>query len=132
MLPEIDPKTVVAAAMAANAFLTAPLALLIKRDFRRLGRASWAAAVWSGIAMHGHALATFLIAWLDRGSLYAPAAWSAAAGGALAGNPLMAAGLSRIGEAAQRIWTGDGDRAVAHATSGPCLQQNLVAVLEGN
>jgi len=53
-------------------------------------------------------------------------------GGALAGNPMMAAGLSRIGEAAARIWDGSAGRAVAHATSGPCLQQNLVCVLEGN
>lgn len=53
-------------------------------------------------------------------------------GGALAGNPIMAVGLSRIGECATRIWSGDADRAVAHATSGPCLQQNLVCVLEGN
>jgi len=53
-------------------------------------------------------------------------------GGALAGNPLMAVGLSRIGEAAQQSWRGGADRAVAHATSGPCLQQNLVCVLEGN
>ena len=53
-------------------------------------------------------------------------------GGALAGNPMMAAGLSRIGEAARRIWDGSADRAVAHATSGPCLQQNLVCVMEGN
>jgi acetyl-CoA acetyltransferase len=53
-------------------------------------------------------------------------------GGALAGNPMMAAGLSRLGEAARRIWDGSADRAVAHATSGPCLQQNLVCVLEGN
>jgi acetyl-CoA acetyltransferase len=52
-------------------------------------------------------------------------------GGALAGNPMMAAGLTRIGEAARRIWDGSADRAVAHATSGPCLQQNLVCVLEG-
>ena len=52
-------------------------------------------------------------------------------GGALAANPLMSAGLIRIGEAASRIRAGDGDRAVAHATSGPCLQQNLVCVLEG-
>jgi hypothetical protein len=43
----------------------------------------------------------------------------------------MAAGLVRIGEAARRIQRGDADRAVAHATSGPCLQQNLVCVLEG-
>jgi acetyl-CoA acetyltransferase len=52
-------------------------------------------------------------------------------GGALAGNPLMAVGLSRIGECASRIFSGDADRGVAHATSGPCLQQNLVCVLEG-
>jgi acetyl-CoA acetyltransferase len=52
-------------------------------------------------------------------------------GGALAANPMMSAGLIRIGEASQAIWTGQADRAVAHATSGPCLQQNLVCVLEG-
>jgi acetyl-CoA acetyltransferase len=52
-------------------------------------------------------------------------------GGALAANPVMAAGLIRIGEAAARIWSGSAQRAVAHATSGPCLQQNLVCVLEG-
>jgi acetyl-CoA acetyltransferase len=52
-------------------------------------------------------------------------------GGALAANPLMVAGLIRIGEAARRIMDGDAKRAVAHATSGPCLQQNLVCVLEG-
>ncbi|MEE1740385.1 thiolase domain-containing protein [Streptomyces sp. BE147] len=52
-------------------------------------------------------------------------------GGALAANPMMAAGLVRLGEAAARIHRGESDRALAHATSGPCLQQNLVAVLEG-
>ncbi len=52
-------------------------------------------------------------------------------GGALAGNPMFAAGLNRIGEAARRIFTGEADRVLAHATSGPALQQNLVAVLEG-
>jgi acetyl-CoA acetyltransferase len=52
-------------------------------------------------------------------------------GGPLAANPLMSAGLIRIGEAAARIASGDARRAVAHATSGPCLQQNLVCVLEG-
>jgi acetyl-CoA acetyltransferase len=52
-------------------------------------------------------------------------------GGALAANPMMSAGLIRIGEAATRIWSGEADRAVAHATSGPCLQQNLVCVLGG-
>jgi acetyl-CoA acetyltransferase len=52
-------------------------------------------------------------------------------GGALCANPMMAAGLIRIGEAARRISEGSAQRAVAHATSGPCLQQNLVCVLEG-
>ena len=52
-------------------------------------------------------------------------------GGPLAANPVMSAGLIRIGEVAQRIMTGDAGRGVAHATSGPCLQQNLVAVLDG-
>ena len=52
-------------------------------------------------------------------------------GGALAANPMMASGLIRIGEAAQRIIDGAASRVVAHATSGPCLQQNLVCVLEG-
>ena len=52
-------------------------------------------------------------------------------GGPLAANPVMSAGLIRIGEAAARISSGEARRAVAHATSGPCLQQNLVCVLEG-
>jgi acetyl-CoA acetyltransferase len=52
-------------------------------------------------------------------------------GGALCANPMMAAGLIRIGEAASRILDGSANRAVAHATSGACLQQNLVCVLEG-
>ncbi|HEY0448064.1 thiolase domain-containing protein [Actinophytocola sp.] len=50
-------------------------------------------------------------------------------GGPLCGNPMFAAGLVRIGAAATRI--APGERAVAHATSGPALQQNLVCVLEG-
>jgi acetyl-CoA acetyltransferase len=52
-------------------------------------------------------------------------------GGPLAANGVMSAGLIRIGEAAEAIATGRARRAVAHATSGPCLQQNLVCVLEG-
>ena len=51
-------------------------------------------------------------------------------GGALSANPIMAAGLIRIGEAATRLMEGDFKRAVAHATSGPCLQQNLVCFME--
>ncbi|HET6965534.1 MAG TPA: lipid-transfer protein, partial [Acidimicrobiales bacterium] len=52
-------------------------------------------------------------------------------GGALAGNPIMAVGLERIVEAAARIIDGSANRALAHATSGPLLQQNLVCLLEG-
>lgn len=50
-------------------------------------------------------------------------------GGALAGNPMFGAGAIRIGEAASRIWDGSADSALGHATSGPCLQQNLVCTL---
>lgn len=53
-------------------------------------------------------------------------------GGALVSNPVMVAGLVRIGEAARRLSAGQGQRAVAHATSGPCLQQNLVCVMEAD
>lgn len=52
-------------------------------------------------------------------------------GGALSANPIMSAGLIRIAEAAAAVHRGDAGRALAHATSGPCLQQNLVCVLEG-
>ncbi|HEY4375595.1 MAG TPA: thiolase domain-containing protein [Acidimicrobiales bacterium] len=52
-------------------------------------------------------------------------------GGALCANSMMTAGLIRIGEVANRISSGEANRGVAHATSGPCLQQNLVCVLEG-
>jgi acetyl-CoA acetyltransferase len=53
-------------------------------------------------------------------------------GGPLAANPVMSAGLIRIGEVARRITAGEADRGVAHASSGPCLQHNLVCVLEGD
>jgi len=52
-------------------------------------------------------------------------------GGALAANPMFSTGLERIGFAARHIFDGSAQRALAHATSGPVLQQNLVAVLEG-
>jgi len=52
-------------------------------------------------------------------------------GGALCANPMFAAGLARIGCAAQAIMSGRASRSLGHATSGPALQQNLVCVLEG-
>ncbi len=51
-------------------------------------------------------------------------------GGVLAGNLMMASGLSRIGEVFNRIVQGEAERGIAHATSGPCLQHNLVTVVE--
>ncbi|QIK76665.1 thiolase domain-containing protein [Nocardioides piscis] len=53
-------------------------------------------------------------------------------GGALAGNPMFSAGGIRIGEAATRIWSGEVDKALGHATSGPALQQNLLCVLDAD
>jgi acetyl-CoA acetyltransferase len=52
-------------------------------------------------------------------------------GGPLAGHPVMATGLIRVIEVADRITAGSARRGVAHASSGPCLQQNLLCVLEG-
>lgn len=52
-------------------------------------------------------------------------------GGALAANPMFSTGLERIGYAARHIFGGSAGRVLAHATSGPVLQQNLVAVMEG-
>lgn len=52
-------------------------------------------------------------------------------GGALTAHPMFSAGLERIGLAAQHIFDGSARRVLAHATSGPVLQQNLVAVMEG-
>lgn len=51
-------------------------------------------------------------------------------GGALTADPLMATGLIRIGEAARHILEGAADRTVGHATAGPCLQNNMVVVME--
>jgi acetyl-CoA acetyltransferase len=53
-------------------------------------------------------------------------------GGALAANAIMATGLVRIAEAARAIVHGGKHRTLAHSTSGPCLQWNLVCILEGD
>ncbi len=66
-----------------------------------------------------------------RSSLSLPESVSVSpSGGALAGNPMFAAGLARIGHAARLVCAGAAGRALGHATSGPALQQNLVCVLE--
>jgi acetyl-CoA acetyltransferase len=53
-----------------------------------------------------------------------------ASGGSLAAWPYIVSGLLRIGEAASQIHAGKAFRALGHATSGPCLQQNLLCVME--
>ncbi len=50
-------------------------------------------------------------------------------GGSLTSNPMFGAGLIRIGEAALRVWDGTATKTLAHATSGPALQQNLLCTL---
>ena len=52
-------------------------------------------------------------------------------GGSLVADPLFSAGLERIGYAAHSVWEGRSERALAHATSGHLLQQNLICLLEG-
>jgi acetyl-CoA acetyltransferase len=53
-------------------------------------------------------------------------------GGPLVANPMMVSGLIRIGEAFRQINEHGKHRTLGHASSGPCLQQNLVCVLEGD
>jgi acetyl-CoA acetyltransferase len=53
-------------------------------------------------------------------------------GGALVANPVMTTGLVRIGEAFRQVHDHGKQRVLGHASSGPCLQQNLVCVLEGS
>jgi acetyl-CoA acetyltransferase len=60
----------------------------------------------------------------DDGTHFARRVWDS--------NPMTSAGLMRIAEVARRIMIGSADRGVAHASSGPCLQQNLVCVMEGD
>lgn len=53
-------------------------------------------------------------------------------GGPLAGAPATATGLIRIGESARAIHQGRATRALAHATNGPALQQNLVCLMDAS
>ena len=50
-------------------------------------------------------------------------------GGSFASDTPMVAGLIRIGEAAAAVKAG-AKRALGHATSGPCIQHNLVCIVE--
>lgn len=51
-------------------------------------------------------------------------------GGTRGAQSVMTAGLATIGRAAAAVMRGEAKRAVGHASSGPALQHNLIAVLE--
>ncbi|MEK9649758.1 MAG: lipid-transfer protein [Gammaproteobacteria bacterium] len=53
-------------------------------------------------------------------------------GGPLAGNVMMAAGLDAIGHAYKILRDKNSVSALAHASSGPCLQHNLLACLRSH
>jgi acetyl-CoA acetyltransferase len=53
-------------------------------------------------------------------------------GGSLVADPMMVTGLARVGRAWRQVAENGRGRVLAHASSGPCLQQNLVCVMEGD
>jgi protein-S-isoprenylcysteine O-methyltransferase Ste14 len=65
-----SPLAVISLIMIINAILSVPFGVLASRSFQNTGKLSAPLAIWSGIAMHGHAVMTFAVAWLDRVSLY--------------------------------------------------------------
>ena len=75
--------TIVVGYVLINAVLSVPFTLQARADFRRQGKWSRSTAVFSGLIMHGHFLATIALAWLDRGSLYVPSLISLALGAGL-------------------------------------------------
>ncbi|MEA1941906.1 MAG: PEMT/PEM2 methyltransferase family protein [Pseudomonadota bacterium] len=82
-----------------NAVIAIPFMMQARRDFARQGRWSRATAAWSGLVMHGQALATAALAIADRGSLWPVSGISLTAGGALfaAGAAVIAAGRLAYG-----------------------------------
>jgi acetyl-CoA acetyltransferase len=88
-----------------------------------------AGAVWADVA-ELHAPFTHQELILRRAMALGDDARINPSGGALAANPMFAAGLARIGVAATEVIEGRADVALGHATSGPALQQNLVCLME--
>ena len=68
------PLTIIA--MISNGLLSIPFGVLAKRSFAKNGNLTSFLGAWSGVAMHGHALMTFAIAWINRGTLYTPRYWA--------------------------------------------------------
>ena len=73
----------VVAYILLTAALSIPFMLRARSEFRQQGKWSPMTAAFSGLIMHGHFLATIALAWLDRGSLFAPNLISLALGGGL-------------------------------------------------
>ena len=82
-----------------NALISIPFMMQARRDFARHGRWSRVTAAWSGLVMHGQALATAALAVADRGSLWPVSVVSLSAGGVLlvAGASVIAAGRLAYG-----------------------------------
>ena len=72
------------------------MSIAVRRDFARVGQITLPNAIWAGIAMHGQFVVTFIVAWLDRGSLFAGDFWTVSAGWTLiaVGGAAIAAGRS--------------------------------------
>ena len=62
--------------MFLNGCLSIPFGILAKHSFAKNGNLTPFLAMWSGVAMHGHALMTFAIAWINRGTLYELKYWA--------------------------------------------------------
>jgi len=90
---------VLCAYILVNAVIAIPFMMQARRDFFRQGRWSRTTAVWSGLVMHGQALATAALAVADRGSLWPVSGTSLIAGGALfaAGAGVIVAGRLAYG-----------------------------------
>ena len=57
----IHAETVLIGLMLLNGCLSIPFGILAKRSFAKNGNLTPFLAMWSGVAMHGHALMTFAI-----------------------------------------------------------------------
>jgi len=70
-MPDLNsPVSFLIALMIINGLLSIPFGYAANRSFLKLGKLPFGLALWSGVAMHGHAIMTFAVAWFDRGSLY--------------------------------------------------------------
>lgn len=85
-----------------DGLMALPFMLVARRQFRAQGRWSRPVAVWSGVVMHGLALATVGLAVTDAGSGYPPALASWGLGGLLIAFGLAVLVAGRIAYGSQR------------------------------